>query len=348
VKTINLSNCIAVIVCCLIASPTPAHAQAAITTAAAGSESDPWNRGVPVERREQARTLFLEGNRLFNVPLFSQAVEKYSEAITRWKHPAFYFNLAFAELNLGKDVEARDNLEQALKFGEKALGAERFHEAQKQLKDVEGHLGRLRISCPTGGAEVTLDGATLFVGPDNREVWVKAQAHEVTAKKRGYLSEAKRVAVSSGQIQALDFKLVTLSEAADTGRRWAIWKPWSVVAAGSAVALSSGVLHALSARDFSDYDKRFQQLPCATTTGCGKTDIPVTLADQLSRANREQQLAVAGYVVGGATVVAGAILLYMNRPRLIEQQPAATATAGVVVAPLVSADSVGVLLSIQR
>ena len=106
--------------------------------------------------------LRVEGNRLFKVPLFAKAAEQYTAAIGKWKHPAFYFNLAVAQLNLGQDVEARDSLEHALHYGEAALGADDFKEAQKQLRELEQLLGRIRITSSTEGAEITIDGATLF------------------------------------------------------------------------------------------------------------------------------------------------------------------------------------------
>ena len=206
--------------------------------------------------------------RVSRVPLFAQAAEKYTTALSQWKHPGFYFNLALAQLNLGQEIEARENLEKALQHGEEPLGAEEFKEAQKQLQEVERQLGRIHISCQTPGAEVTMDGVTLFTGPGSYQGWAKAKTHELTAKKQGYLSEARRVTVSFGQLQDIELKLVTLSEAEDTSRRWATWKPWSVVAAGSAVAAAGGVLHALAFRNFNAYDKSFSGLECAKSIGC--------------------------------------------------------------------------------
>ncbi|HEX2690676.1 MAG TPA: hypothetical protein VHN14_28865 [Kofleriaceae bacterium] len=143
----------------------------------------------------------MEGNRLFKIPLFGRAAEQYTAALRQWKHPAFYFNLALAQLNLGKDVEAHDSLEQALKYGEEPLGAERFQEAKKQLQEVERQLGRLHVTCQTLGAEVTLDGVLLFTGPGSYEGWVKAQDHEITAKNPDYLAQARRVTISPGKLR---------------------------------------------------------------------------------------------------------------------------------------------------
>lgn len=343
---------LAALVVALTRGSATLHAQSAGTPAVAGGDDRPWNRGVPLEARHAARDLFLEGNRLFRVPLFVQAAEKYTAALARWKHPAFYFNLAVTQLNLGQELEARNNLEQAIKHGAEPLGADEFNEAQKQLRDVERQLGRIRITCQLAGAEVTLDGATVFTGPGSYQTWVKAKAHEITARKQGYLSEARQVAVAPGAVQQAELKLVTLSEATDTSRRWATWKPWAVVGAGVAVAATGGVLHALSSRNFSSYDQEFLQLPCVTmpdpaSPGCARQDIPASLDDRLTLARREQAIAIGGYIVGGALVVAGATLLYMNRPQLLERG-AASSPRPVAVVPTISPDMIGFLVTVNR
>jgi tetratricopeptide (TPR) repeat protein len=314
----------------------------------------PWSQGVSAEDRQAARKLLLEGNRLFWIPLYAKAAEQYIAALSKWKHPAIYFNLAIAQLNLGKEIEARENLEHALEHGEAPLGAKRFREAQKQLAEVRRQIGRIRVICRTPGAEVTLDGITLFIGPGSYEGWVKAKTHELTAKKAGYLSEARRVAVLPERLQDIELKLVTLSQATDANRRWAAWKPWIVVAAGGAVAAAGGVLHGLSARDFNGYDAGFLKLECAapsetrSTPGCTEEQIRPDLRDQLNLARREQSIAVGAYVVGGASIAVGVVLLYLNRPRLIEQAPARLSARSVLIVPTVSVDMLGIRVSVNH
>jgi len=335
---------IAVMLCGLLAGHAPLHAQGADVPSAAGGENMPWNRGVPTERRAAARQVFLEGNRLFKIPLFAQAVEKYDEALGQWQHPAFYFNLALAQLNLGQDLEARESLERALKYGAEPLGVDRFKEAQKQLGELQGHLGRIRVSCPTDGAEVTLDGRPLFTGPGRQEVWVKPQAHEVAAKRADYASRSSHVTVAPGTVKALDLPLRKLIE----DRPWALWKPWAVVGSGVAIAAAGGVLHAISARNFDAYDAGFVKLPCATS-GCTQQDLDQThLGATLRRARLEQDVAVGGYIAGGAVIAAGIALVYMNRPHLMEQDRADSRSTGVTMTPVIAPGALGVLVTVSR
>ncbi|HEY0479980.1 MAG TPA: PEGA domain-containing protein [Kofleriaceae bacterium] len=324
----------------------PLRAQPANEAVIAGAENAAWNRGVPAETRQAARDLFLEGNRLFKIPLFTQAADKYIAAIAKWKHPAFYFNLAVTQLNLGQQLEAHQNLQEALKHGAPPLGEDRYAEAQKQLKEVEAKLGRIRVSCPTSGAEVTLDGDRLFTGPGSREEWVKASTHQVTAKKPEYETQARQVTVAAGKLAPIELSLRKLIE----DRPWATWKPWAVVGTGVAVAAASGVLHGFSARNFGRYDDGFLKLGCANT-GCTEQqihDMNSQLPTLLDRARLEQKIAVGGYIAGGSLIAIGAVLVYLNRPHLMEQGSASSPSGGVAIVPTVSTDAVGVLVTVRH
>jgi tetratricopeptide (TPR) repeat protein len=330
-------------------SPQPAS-DATVTTLR--EEDKPWNRGMTRATQDVAEALFLEGNRLFRVPLFAQAAAKYTAALRTWQHPAFYFNLALAQLNLGQDVAARDNLERALRYGDDPLGAAQFQEGQRQLRELETQLGKIRITCQTPGAVVTLDGVTLFTAPGSREAWVMPKTHEIAARKREYLSESRQVTVAPGALENLELKLITLEEAADANRRWATWKPWAVVGAGVAIAAGGGVFHLLSSQNEDQYGKEFLRLGCANTNdqatpGCQDGQIPPDLTDQLTRARRQQKVAIGSYIAGGSAVTVGAVLLALNRPRLAEQSHPSSSDRRVSVVPALSPEMFGVLISIS-
>lgn len=343
---------IGVVICSASAARSPVWAQpasapgATAAPATSGGDDKPWNRGVPVATREAARALFLEANRLFAIPLYTRAADKYAAALGKWKHPAFYFNLALAQLNLGQEVEAHDSLRRAVQHGQEPLGERPFREAESQLRELEHQLGRIRVQCPTDGAEVTLDGATLFTAPGSHEVWVKPAAHQITARRAEYVTLARRVDVAPGKLEQLDLRMHKLIE----DRPWAIWKPWAVVGTGVAVAAAGGVLHALSAGNFTKYDDRFRQLSCA---GAGCTDDQVRAMDPhlpavLDRAQLQQRLAIAGYIAGGAIIATGAVLLYLNRPHVVEQGGPSSPAPGVAVTPVASADAFGVVVTVSH
>lgn len=303
----------------------------------------PWNRGVSLEERAAARDLFLEGNRLARIPVFARAAEKYAIALRTWKHPALYFNLALAQINLDQEVDARENLERALVHGTEGLTPAELQTAKEQLAEVTRRLGRIRVVCRTRGAEVTLDGIPLFIGPGKYEGWIKAKAHELTAKKAGYQAEARRVTIASGQRADIDVSLVTLSQATDISRRWAAWKPWLVIGGGLSIAAAGGVMHSFSLRNFNQFDEEFSDLACAQSHGCDGDEVSNALYDRLARARQQQAIALGGYIAGGVVLSTGLVLLYMNRPRLTES-PARRVT----VIPTLGSDLLGILVSVSR
>jgi hypothetical protein len=346
--------CARVAVVAVIAAGARAHAQPAPAAASpaadapniAGDEHMAWNVGVDPDTRAAARAIFLEGNRLFKIPLFSQAVEKYGEALARWRHPAFSFNLALTLINLGRYLEARDQLVRAIAYGPAPLRADRFAEAQKQLVEVERHLGRLHVRCAVAGAEVALDGAKLFTGPGERTLWVVPQDHDLAAKKSAYRTQDAHVHVAAGAMETVELAPHPLIE----DRPWAVWKPWAVVGAGVAIAGGGGALHALSARGFSAFDAGFAALPCAAM-GCSGDQIAAGnpgLPGRLDRARLEQRLAVGAYLVGGAALATGIYLVYRNQPHVVEQEGPEPPARGVAVAPVVAPDLIGVLVSVRR
>jgi hypothetical protein len=354
VKTAHTRVALGSMIICLLCeaawaqSPQPAG-DSAVTLR---EEDKPWNRGISRETQDAAEALFLEGNRLFRVPLFPQAAAKYTAALRMWQHPAFYFNLALAQLNLSEDVAARDNLERALRYGEDPLGAAQFREGQHHLRELERQLGQIHITCQTTGAVVTLDGVALFTGPGSHTTWVMPRAHEITARKTDYLSESRQVIVAPGALETLELKLITLEEAADANRRWTTWKPWAVAGAGVAIAAGGGVFHLLSSRNEDQYGKEFLRLGCANTNdqatpGCQDGQIPPDLSDQLTRARRQQKIAIGSYIAGGSMVAVGVVLLALNRPRLAEQSPPSSSGRRVSVVPALSPETFGVLVSIS-
>jgi hypothetical protein len=131
-------------------------------------------------------------------------------------------------------------------------------------------------------------------------------------------------------------------------RRWAAWKPWVVVGGGVGVAAVGGVLDILAAHNFDAYDTRFMQMPCAFSGGCFRQDVRPELSSQLNRARLEQQIAVGGFIAGGAAIAAGVMLLYLNQPQRAERDNPSQNAPGAAVVPVVSRDLVGVAVNVSH
>ncbi|TMQ23259.1 MAG: hypothetical protein E6J90_10940 [Deltaproteobacteria bacterium] len=147
--------------------------------------------------------------------------------------------------------------------------------------------------------------------------------------------------------------MITLEEASEASRRWTVWKPWAIVGAGAVVTIAGGVLHTLASRNFSSFDSDFQKQPCAQDMHACPDRIPQSPAPsdlyaRLDLARRERNIAVGSYVIGGSLLAAGAVLVYMNRTRLTEQEGRSSSTRQVTIAPVVSHDMLGIFVNVSH
>jgi nitrate reductase gamma subunit len=89
-------------------------------------------------------------------------------------------------------------------------------------------------------------------------------------------------------------------------------------------------------------------LECARSTGCTEADIGTDLDGQLRHAKLEQNVAILGYIAGGSLIITGGVLLYLNRPRLMEPRSTKSASEHITVIPVISSEAVGVLVRVQQ
>lgn len=168
-----------------------------------------WSDGVPEKERRVARKLYASGNKEFAESRFAQALAQYQEALRHWDHPAFHFNLAICLINLGRPVEALDNIERSLVYGPAALGADHYQQAITYRNLLEGQLARVTIECSEPGAKVTIDGRFLFAGPGAKEEVVLPGEHQVVAVKSGFLTSSETFIIVAGRTMRRDIQLAS-------------------------------------------------------------------------------------------------------------------------------------------
>jgi len=163
------SKLVAALVCLLVALFAPgvraAAAEPAGTKDSANLKERPWAENIPSAQQEQALLLFGEANKLFEDSQHLAALAKYREALKVWDHPAIRYNAAVALIHLDQPLNAYENLEPALRYGEAPLGPETYQQALTYRKLLLGQLAELKVTCAEQRAEVMLDGQSLFVGP---------------------------------------------------------------------------------------------------------------------------------------------------------------------------------------
>jgi hypothetical protein len=311
----------------------PAHAQPTPTPAAApqhnekvgsdetlqhGGDDRPWAAGVSQDRQKQALTVFREANAQLNDGLFARASETYRKALEAWPHPAIHYNLALAQMNLDQPIEAYENFQKAIVFGDAPLAKDKLEHAKDYMLLLEKQIATIEVSCDKPGAKVSLDGKEVFVGPGIHKTRVRIGRHTFVAEKTGYSTRINAPFIGPGENFRIELKLYTAEELTRYNRRWdATWMPYAVM--GSGVALGAlGVVFELSAKGkYNDYDKAVAA--CSTSTmGC-ETNSAIT--DLRSSGDRFKMLGYISYGVAGAAFGTGVLLAVLNRPKSYTIRP---------------------------
>jgi hypothetical protein len=309
----------------------------------ANVEDMPWIQGQSLDERKRAREIFLEANVLLEDTLFARAAAKYEEALAIWPHPAFSYNLALARIHLGHSIEAYESMRQAVRYGEAPLGEDLYKNAQNFLALLRNQLAELEVVCDEPGATVTLDGKPLFVGPGRRTLMALPGGHLLMATKNGRLPDNEQIVLAPGQ--RVRFSLAPqLPAYLVTERRWPVWKPWVVVAAGAAVVAAGGAVNWRSSLDFDDFNREAERL-CGGAAGCDSAPITAALRDQRSQAERMQMTARAIYIAGGAMLAGGAVLVYLNRERPVDREAEETQRLSLI--PVLGPDTAGLSAHIR-
>lgn len=356
----------------VVQQDAPPQQNAAQSSDSQETTERPWAKGVAPDEQRKALLLFREGNALLKDSLFGQAANKYREALSHWDHPAIHYNLVLALLNLDRPTEVLTHLNKAMAYGPEPIDTEKYEQARNYKVMVESQLAHLVIRCDLEGAVVAMDGQELFVGPGEFSDFVRPGPHAIVAKKEGYVNNEVSPSLAPGQRQQYDMVLMTATEMTEYRRLWPVWRPWAVFGAGIVVAGIGAALHIKGRQSISEYDDALNQSISTPGTGEGLnggsydvggtssgTIITTDLANKRSSGERNQKIAMAMYGIGGAAIITGSVLLYLNRPRPYvpessgekgdPQNPPSSAAAApkVTVLPMISPDSAGVMAAFE-
>jgi hypothetical protein len=274
------------------------------------------------------------GNGHLREGLFVNAVEAYRQALAGWDHPAIHYNLALALLNLDQPVEVYQHMEAAIRYGPEPLDAQKFEYARSIKTLLEKQLAWVEISCELPGATVTMDGKTLFVAPGRFRGLVRSGMHSILATHEGYETDDQSRALLPGE--RVTFALAPAEIVFK--RKWPVWMPWAVMSAGAAVAAGGGFFHVRARDDFRAFD--------AGVTECGGCVPEPRLADTRARGFLQQKLAVSTYTLGGAALVGGVVLAFLNQPQPHRIKPG-QGDKRVTVVPLLGGGANGILTTFR-
>ena len=325
-----------------VASPAPAAAPLNPTSGTPSRSSTslaltgdrPWAKGISQDQQRAAVALFEAGNGLLKESIFLKAVENYRKALALWDHPGIHYNLALALLNLDQPIEVHEHLMKAMAYGPEPLENEKFEYARNYKTLVEKQLARVEITCDSPGAVVTMDGQKLFVAPGRYAGMVRPGAHSILATREGYVPSDMSRTILPGETTKLDLKLYTNDDLIQYRRRWPAATPWLVVGAGVAMAAGSGWMHMQARDNLGTFDRGI--------IACGGCLLTPNLADTLNRGKTLQTAAIGGYALGGAALVTGAVLVYLNQPEPYRVDPKDKQLEVVGISPVLSGETRGV------
>ncbi|KYF97451.1 hypothetical protein BE18_38580 [Sorangium cellulosum] len=320
--------------------PPPAPSRLAPAPPEAAEPSSPppppWHHGVSEERKQKAQALFEEARELHRRMVLAEARAKYEEALASWEHPELRLYLGRALTSIGLPLLAYDNLRMSLRWGPGSLDPEAEQEARAAMRAlVEQELAVIEIRCDEPGAAVLLDGKPWFVGPGAQRRIVTPGEHILTARKGGHFTVVKPIVVLAGK--EASGALALRADTVVTRQRWPAWLPWATLGAGAALGIAGGGLmwHADTYHD--EAHQRFQG-------SCHPSCAP-SARDEYDGSVLESRLAFGALAAGGATAIAGTVLLFMNRPEtfrtedrggvMVELRPAASLDAAMLSGRLV-------------
>ncbi len=309
---------------------------------AASAPERPWARGVPRDAQKRALELFQEGNALLKESIFVQASEKYRRALELWSHPAIHYNLALALMNLDQPIEVHEHLVAALRFGSEPLEAEKFEYARNYKLLLEQQLAQLDVTCDQPGTAALLDGKPLFQAPGRFSGLVRPGTHTFAATLEGHLPYDQRRTLTPGETTHIALRLYTSEELTRYRRRFPIALPWLLMGGGFALAGGGAWMHLRAREDFTAFDSGIN--------ACGGCVPPAPLASRLEQGRLLQGAALTSYALGGAALVAGAILVSLNQPQPYRIDPAelsAHASPSVRITPLLGGGSGGIPASLR-
>ncbi len=284
------------------------------------TDDRPWVVGVSGADQGAALKLFREGNASLNEGVFVTAVKHYRTALDHWDHPAIHYNLALALMNLDQPIEVYQSLAKALKYDPKAgpapLDSDKYDRAKNYMLLAQKQVANVDITCDKPGAKVSVDGNVVFTGPGRYQGMVRIGKHSFVAEKAGYVTSVEAPYIGPGETMRFTLKLFSAEELTRYKRRWdATWMPWTVGAAGGAIAIAAGVLLVSGRSDVDEFDARI--------TECGTDGCMITpeLEDMKNSGETKQTMAWVGFGLGAATVATGGLLLYLNRVRAYQIRP---------------------------
>ncbi|MDO9018154.1 MAG: hypothetical protein Q8S73_23175 [Deltaproteobacteria bacterium] len=307
------------------------HRRWAVAALALGLHGAARVAGAQTDPLEAARAHFERAVTLFEAGDPRAALAEFERAYALSARPSLLFNLGATHQALHEYPEAVDALRRFLAATEGQRSRQRT-EAERALRELDGLMARVRVTCDPATATLTLNGRAatgevLSVGPGR---------HVIEASAPGHVTQRVEVTVASGDQPSLRLVLPVVPEPVavavapvvsppavipavipvaarvqQPARRPWFTRPWVWAVTGGALAVGATITGVAAVGVNDDFQMRVQ-----------------TDADVDRIATRGRALAVATDVMALGAVAAGVTALVM-----LARGDAAPTTTSVSVAP---------------
>jgi hypothetical protein len=308
-----------------------------------GGDTRPWAAGVQPSEQRVALQMFHDGNVFLNDGLFAKAADKYKDALKHWDHPAIHYNLALAEMNLDQPIDAYDNLQASIRFGQAPLQSkDKFDNAKGYLLLLNNQIAEVELTCNKAGAKVMVDSQLVFTAPGTYKGKVRAGKHTFVAELEGHPTRIDAPYISPGPPFRIELKLYTAKELTRYHRKWqSTWVPYVVIGGGALIGAVSGLVALSATNSFAEYDQKVAACTMSSGVGTSGCDSTADLKSIRDSGDTKRTLAFVGYGVAGAAIVTGAVLAYINRPESYQIRAEDLQTEQVTIAPIISPTMAG-------
>jgi hypothetical protein len=144
----------------------------------------------PSDPRDVAMPIFNEGLALVQEQRWSDALDRFHEALSIYESPTIVFNVAYCERALGRFVAALETFQRFVAMRPTGVAATRVEEAEGYIRELEARLAHLTIVVPAeqrDGLEVLVDGRQVALPASGAlELRLDPGAHTVQARRDGY------------------------------------------------------------------------------------------------------------------------------------------------------------------
>lgn len=302
------------------------------------------------DAKASAQALLKDGAQAYQQGRFFEALNTFNKAYEIFPSPKLLFNIAQANRELGRPVEAINAFEGFLSKAPDA-SPELLAEAKRSISDLSQTVGKLLIDATVSGAEIKVDGKRVGRTPLVDMILVLPGDHQVTATHASAVPSIKEVNVEAGTVQAVMMQLeprfdgsvaapaaaspgvgptaeLEMRERASTvpvasGGGWLLGRKWTWIAAGSTVLFAaSATIAGLSMESrFDELRRTCGKGSGADWTGCSASDLS-SLDARKNTANIFWGLAATAAVATGA--------LFYWEGRAVSATPMVGKTTGLV------------------